>query len=190
MSLNVAWFLGFGWPTILLFVACGLAINLWHGPFVWVLYIPLLLVALYMAVRFRLHSMHPWRRAHRQAMARFGKFAEREYDQAKKEGRQYDIAVPCRELACGMFGEQSDAVRLLAADNRKRYYLELAKEFPEVFLKNFASERHDAVLAEIYRDIEASELGPDILIARDIEVRYSRREAAEYLHALMVGEVR
>ena len=40
------------------------------------------------------------------------------------------------------------------------------------------------------RDIEASELGPDIVIAKAIERKHSRLEAANYLQALLLGRVR
>ncbi len=190
MNLGIAWFFGFGWPTILIFVACGIGINQLQGPVVWVLYLPLLIVAIYMTVRFRLYSMHPWRRAHSRAMLEFSKMAEKEYDEAKRQGREYDIAAPCRELARSMFGQDDTAARLLTEDGRKTYYKELVKEFPQIFLKGFSPERQDRVIDEIYRDIDTSALGPDILIARDIELRYSRGEAAVYLQSLMLGAVR
>ncbi len=190
MNLRISWILGFGWPTILIFIACGFGITQLRGPIVWVLYVPLLIVAVYMTVRFRLYSMHPWRRAHSRAMVQFGKFAEKEYDAAKREGREYDIAVPCRELAEWMFGQDDAAARLLTEDGRKIYYKGLVKDFPRIFLKGFSLEREESVAGEIYRDIDASTLGPDILIARDIEARYSRQEAAAYLKSLMLGAVR
>ena len=52
--MRISWFFGFGWISILTVVASGIGINLLRGPVDWALYVPFLLVALYMTVRFRL----------------------------------------------------------------------------------------------------------------------------------------
>ena len=77
----------------------------------------------------------------------------------------------------------------MSDENRKSYYRELGREFPQVFLERVAEERRETVLDGIERDIGASRLGPDILIARMIERKHSRHEAASYLRALMLGKV-
>ena len=46
------------------------------------------------------------------------------------------------------------------------------------------------MLDGVRRDIEASELGPDVLIAMAVERQHGRLEAANYLHALLLGQVR
>lgn len=189
--MRIAWFLGFGWPSVITVVACGAGINLFDGPVVKVLYIPFLLVAFYMTVRFRLFTRQPWRRAHARAMLAYGKLAEQEYEASKREGRKYEIAVPCRKLAETLFGPESDGVSaLLLDDHRKNYYKGLATEFPQVFLEGISEKRQAKVLEGVERDIDGSKLGPDILVARLIEKKVSRREAASYLRALMAGEVR
>lgn len=189
--MQISWFFGFGWTSVLTVVVSGVGINLLSGPVVWVLYVPFLLVATHMTARFRLYSTQPWRRVHSKAMLAFGDLAGAEYDAAKRENREYDVAVPCAGLATHLFGEGSaEALTLLKDENRKSYYKELARDFPEVFVKGIANEKHEAVLAGVSRDIEASKLGPDILIARMIESRHSRSEAATYLHALLMGKVR
>jgi hypothetical protein len=102
-----------------------------------------------------------------------------------------DVSVPCHALSLCLFGSEAGEVApLLTDDVRKKYYKDLAKEFPQIFMKNYASKGQKAVLAEIDRDIDASQLGPDILIAKEIEVRHSREEAAIYLRSLLLGEVR
>ncbi len=189
--MRISWFFGFGWTSILTVVACGIGINLLSGPVVWALYVPFLLVALYMTVRFRLYSTQPWRRVHSRAMIAFGDLAEAEYEAAKKESREYDIHVPCTGLAKHLFGEGSAGISPLLLDaNRKTYYKELVQSFPEVFLSGVAEARRNIVLGGVDQDIEASKLGPDILIAKAIEQKHSRAEAATYLHALMLGKVR
>jgi hypothetical protein len=57
-------------------------------------------------------------------------------------------------------------------------------------VKGLDPQRHADVLAGVQRDIQASEMGPDILIAREIERRHSKLEAAHYLQALLLGKVR
>jgi len=191
VNFRISWYLGFGWVSIFMVLITGLGINLFKAPISWLLYVPFLVVAIYMTVRFRLFTMHPWRRAHARAMMRFGPFADKEYQAAQKEGRSYDIKVPCRELLGAMYGQDDDdAARLLTDNGRKQYYKGLVKDFPDIFLKSFAAAAPDTVFAKINQDIDGSELGPDVLIARDIELRYSRKEAATYLQSLMLGTVR
>jgi hypothetical protein len=189
--MRISWYLGFGWLSILTVVACAVGINRLGGAIGWALYVPFLIVALYMTVRFRLYNTEPWRRVHARAMISYGKLAEQEYETAKKEGRGFDIKVPCRGLYGQLFGQSlPDDIESLLGDGRKRYYRELAEAYPLAFLNGVGEDRRDAVLAGVRRDIEASELGPDIVIARAIERKHNRREAANYLQALLLGRVR
>jgi hypothetical protein len=188
--MRIAGFFGFGWMAVLGLIACGAAIHLLSGAVAGIMYAPFLLVALYMTARFRLYSTQPWRRAHSRAMVAFGELADAEYDTARRDGRDYDLAVPCAGLAARLFGEDGGEISgLLVDENRKRYYKDLVREFPQVFLEGVAGERKDAVLAGLERDIDASRLGPDILIARAIASKHSREEAARYLRALVLGKV-
>ena len=189
--MQIAWFCGFGWVSVVTLVLSGLAINLLSESLSWFMYIPFLVIALYMTVRFRVYTLHPWRRVHSRAMQTFGKAAAREHDAAKTEERDYDIRKPCEELQRILFvdGDHSHA-QLLNDRQRKDYYRSLVAEFPEVFLKTFKSSDDKTIFKNIDKDIEASELGPDILIAKSIELKYSRKEAATYLQSLMLGTVR
>jgi len=188
---SIAWYLGFGWPSVITVLLCGAGINLLNGPLASALYVPFLIVALYMTVRFRLFNAQPWRRVHSRAMLAYGRLAEEEYEAAKNEQREYDIAVPCRGLADHLFGPgNAEASSLLLDENRKNYYKKLAREHPRAFLTGIDEKRHDAVLEGVMRDIDASRLGPDILIAKAIAMKHSPGEAANYLHALMLGKVR
>ncbi len=190
--MQISWFLGFGWVSILTLIVCGVAINLLSGSLAWFMYIPFLVVALYMTVRFRLFTMHPWRRVHSRVMLRYGKFATNEYDAAQSAGREFDIRKPCEGLLGEMFdsAQRAELAPLLDDVKRKAYFRELVAEFPDVFLKSFSSSDPKTILQHIDKDIEASELGPDVLIAKEIELRYSRKEAATYLQSLMLGTVR
>ena len=189
--MRISWFFGFGWLSVLVVVACGVAINRLSPPVTWVLYVPFLLVALYMTVRFRLFNAQPWRRVHSRSMLAYAKLAGQEYDAAKAEGREFDIKVPCRGLAAQLLGTgQLDQIDALLGDGRKADYLELVQACPQVFLQGVGLDRHGVVLAGLRRDIEASELGPDIVIAQAIERKLGRPEAARYLQALLLGKVR
>ncbi len=189
--MRISWFFGFGWPSVLTVVVSGVGINLLNGPIVWVLYVPFLVVAVYMTVRFRLYNAQRWRRVHGKAMIAYGQLAEREYDAAKLESREFDINVPCRGLAVQLFAERSaEESALLLDENRKKYYKEVVRNYPQVFLTGVKAERHDEIIEGVIRDIDASKLGPDILIARAIEFKHGRYESANYLQALLLGHVR
>lgn len=192
-TVRISWFLGFGWVSIITVVVCGLAVSQLGGIWAWVLYAPLLVVAVYMTARYKLFSTQPWRRVHAKAMLMYAPLASQAYDAATTEGRPYDVRIPCRGLAEQLFGPAvgcSAEIEALLGEGRKAHYKTLAKDFAEVFLKDVSHPRHDEALAGVYRDIEASELGPDIVIARDIERKHGRLEAARYLQALLLGKVR
>jgi hypothetical protein len=189
--MRISWYFGFGWLSILTVVACAVGINRLAGAIAWALYVPFMIVALYMTVRFRLYNSEPWRRVHARAMLTYAKLAEQEYDAAGKEGREFDIKVPCRGLAGHLLGPSlAGEIDSLLGDGRKPYYRSLVEAYPLTFLRGISEDRRDAVLQGVRRDIEASELGPDILIAKAIERRHDQREAAIYLRALLLDRVR
>lgn len=190
-AMRIAWYLGFGWLSILTVVACGIAINRSSGPMAWALYVPFLVVALYMTVRFRMFNSEPWRRVHARAMIAYAKLAGAEYDAAKRDGRPFDVGVPCRALAAQLFPNTTrDELDALLGDARKAYYNRLVDAYPQPFVAGVGEERRAAVLDGVRRDIAASVLGPDIVIAQAIERTHGPREAANYLQALLIGRVR
>jgi hypothetical protein len=189
--MKIAWFLGFGWAAIATLVASGIAINMLEGPVRWVLYVPFLLAGLHMTIRFRAFTTQRWRRIHARHMIDYGKFAEREYEVAKKENRDFNIETPCRQLAQRVFpGRAAEELAALVGDDRVAYYGSLVQTCPQVFLEGIAPERQSAVLEGVQRDVAASELGPDIVIAKQIELKHNGLEAARYLQALLLGQVR
>ncbi|WP_153111428.1 hypothetical protein [Propionivibrio limicola] len=189
--MNISWFFGFGWISVLTAVAAGVGINLLSGPVVWILYIPFLLAALHMTARFKRFNTDRWRRIHARAMLTYRKLAEQEFDAAKNENREYDILTPCRALGEQMFAQTPavDVATLLTDESRKTYYKQLVDAYPNVFVQGIKPERHDAILNGVRSDIDASKLGPDILIAKAIELKHNQGEAANYLHALLLGKV-
>lgn len=189
--MRVAWYLGFGWAAMATLVASGVAINQMDGWARWAFYVPFLLAGLHMSIRFRSFSTQPWRRVHSRAMLSYGELATREYAAAKKENRDFDVSIPCQALAEQMFGQnRADEFGVLLGEKRKAYYNNLAASYPQVFVNGVKPERHGVVLEGVQRDIEASQLGPDIVIAKAIELGIGGLEAARYLHALLLGRVR
>lgn len=190
-ALRISWFFGFGWPSLLAVIALGVGINTIPGLFGTLLYIPFIVLGVYMTVRFRMYTMEAWRRVHSRAMITYGRLAGAEYDAAKREGRPFDVGVPCRGLADVLFGSPHGAdIDALIGDGRKVYYRGLVDAYPQVFVDGLAADKEQAVLDGVRRDIDASELGPDVLIARAIEQKRGKLEAAKYLHKLLLGQVR
>lgn len=189
--MRVAWYLGFGWAAIATLLASGVAINRLDGWARWAFYVPFLLAGLHMSIRFRSFSSQRWRRVHSKAMLAYGELAMQEYAAARKENREFDISIPCHGLALLMFGEaRARQFAGLLAGERTAYYNNLVVSYPQVFVEGIKAERHQITLEGVHRDIEASQLGPDIVIAKGIELEYNGFEAARYLRALLVGLVR
>lgn len=78
----------------------------------------------------------------------------------------------------------------MADTGRKTYYLELAINHQQVFLKNEKPGKYAAVMEGIRKDVDASERGPDIVIAKAIERLHGPEESARYLRALLLGKVK
>lgn len=191
-TLRIDWYFGFGWGTIAAFIACGVAINLVDDGWLrWVLYVPFVLLGVHMSIRLRTFNTQRWRRVHGRAMITYSQRALAEYDAAKRENREFDVAVPCRQLATALFGESGAATLTpLLGAGRKAYYHELLGAYPQVFLDGVDAARQAIVMDSVRDDIESSRLGPDIVIAKAIERKHNRLEAARYLHALLLGRVR
>lgn len=189
--MRISWFFGFGWLAIVILIASGIGINLSDGWLRWGLYVPFMIAGVYMTVRFRLYNTQLWRRVHSRAMIEYAKLAEREYDAAKNENREYDVKVPCRGLAEHLFGQDRIAeFAPLLEEGRKTYYKDLVDGYPQIFVESLPADRQEKAIERVRSDIDASQLGPDILIAKVIEQKHNRREAANYLHALLLGRVR
>lgn len=189
--MRIAWYLGFGWPSIAVVVALGAAIVQVRGTYAWLLYLPFLAVALYMTARLRLFNTQPWRRIHAKAMLAYAPLAGQAYDEARAQGRDYDARQACRQLGLHLFGaDQAAEVDRLLGEGRPAHFQRLVDTHPQVFVTGVAPERHAAVLEGIRTDIAASEPGPDVLIARQIEQQAGSLEAARYFHALLLGRVR
>ena len=98
--MRISWFFGFGWVSILTVAACGLGISYLGGPLGWALYVPFLIVAVYMTARFRLYNTQPWRRVHGRAMIAYSKLAGREYDvDATARGEVAAMVLPAPAIA-------------------------------------------------------------------------------------------
>ena len=72
---------------------------------------------------------------------------------------------------------------------RKVYYRRLLDACEPVFLSGVADDRHAAVLAGIQNDIEASALGPDVVVVQTIEQQLGMLSAAHYFQARLLGRV-
>jgi hypothetical protein len=189
--MRIAWYLGFGWPSIATAILCGVGINLFGGWIAWVLYFPFLAVALYMSVRLRLFSTQPWRRVHSRAMTGYARLAAREYDAAKVAAREFDVVTPCRQLAETMLASvPATEVDAMLGAGRSAWYDDLVEHCPQVFVEGIKPDLADEAIKRVHADIATSRLGPDIVIARAIERKHGKLDAARYLHALLVGKVR
>jgi hypothetical protein len=187
----MSWSFGFSWIHVVAIIACGVGITHSDGWVRWLLYVPFLLLGLHMSIRFRSFSTQPWRRVHARTMAAYGPLAVQEYEAAKKSNREFDIHAPCRSLSEQVFGhDKSGQWASLLAEGRKAYYKNLVDSYPQVFAEGVSAAQRDTILGGVRRDVDASQLGPDIVIAKKLELEQGGLEAARYLHALLLGRVR
>jgi hypothetical protein len=190
--MNIAWQFGFGWPAVLLAAIFGAgSYYISEGWLHWLLYLLFAATGAYMFVKFRLYSREPWRRVHARGMDTFAELTRAEAAAADKEGRPLDMARVCGQLAANLevplTGWGPTGGDVLTDETRKAYYRELAETFPAMFTKAVADDKKDAALKSVLKDIDASKLGPDIVIAVAIDKRYGQPEAARFLLALASG---
>lgn len=183
--MNIGWKLGFGWPAVLLAAAAGAGSYYFaDGWLHWGLYFLFAVTVAFMLVKYRLYLREPWRRVHAQGMDIFRELTKAEAAAAGQEGRPLDMAKVCGQLASRLEAAAGDR---LADAGRKAYYRELVETYPAFFTKAVAPEKRAEALGLVLKDIEASRLGPDIVVAVAVEGRYGQMEAARYLLALASG---
>lgn len=184
--MNIAWYLGFGWKTIFLLLLLGAAsYYVSEGWLYWVLYAGFALAAAYAVTRFRLYKREPWRRIHQHGVEILAKIVRNGSEIDKP-----DAHMLCGQLAEVLFSHNAESPipsELLTEAGRKSYYRELVEAYPVVFMQSIPKEKQAEAQASILKDIDASEFGPDIVIAVTIERRYGRLEASRYLLALASG---
>ncbi|MCX7779469.1 MAG: hypothetical protein N2491_00980 [Negativicutes bacterium] len=186
--MNFSWYLGFGWGSIILFALFGAGAYYYaEGWLHWLFYAFFAVVAAYMLTRFRLYRSEPWRRVHQRAAIILSDLIKQDGNGKHKPDR---IAIS-RQLAEKLLGSCAAAAinenGTLTDAGRKAYYRELADTYSIVFTRNLPEEKHPEAIKSIMKDIEASEFGPDIVIAVAIEKQYGRLEAARYLLAMASG---
>lgn len=190
--MNIAWYLGFGWTAVAVCAAFGLAS--WYfatGWAHWLWYALFVITAAYMIIKGRLYWKEPWHRVNARGLSLYHKILARAAESAPQEGWEPDTAALCGELARELLGEQAGGElagsELFADTGRKAYYRQLVETNPQLFTRRFQPEQRAGALQRIFQDIEASELGPDIVIAAAVEKKYGRLEATRYFLALVSG---
>ena len=187
--MHIAWYLGFGWRAIALFVLFGaLSYRFAEGGVHWLLYSLFALVAAFMATNLRLYWREPWRRIHRKGMGTFIALLQRENRLAER-----DFPLLYLQMGKSLLGAAGPAVLeqgLLTEAGMRAYYRQLVADFPAVFTHGLPEDRHEQALLNMKQDIDATEVGPEVVVAVAIERRYGPREAARYLLALARGLTR
>ena len=187
--MNIAWYLGFGWKTIIPLTMLGAAsYYVAEGWLYWLLYAGFALVAAYAVTRFRLYKREPWRRIHQRGVEILANLIKAGADTGKPNADKL-----CGKLAEGLFSHNTEAAisdDSLTDAGRKSYYRELVEAYPVVFMQDIPPEKQSVAQTSMIKDIEASEFGPDIVIAVAIEKMYGRLEAARYLLAMASGRIK
>jgi hypothetical protein len=187
--MNIAWYLGFGWKTIVPLLILGAAsYYVAEGWLYWLLYAGFALVAAYAVTRFRLYKREPWRRIHQRSAEILANLIKSGADTSKP-----NVNNLCRQLTEGLFPHNTQTIisdDILTEAGRKSYFRELVEAYPVVFMQNIPPEKQSEAQTSIIKDIDASEFGPDIVIAVAVENQYGRLEAARYLLALASGYVK
>lgn len=189
--MNFTWYFGFGWKTIIALALLGAASRQFaEGWLYWLVYGMFALTAAYAVTRFRLYKREPWRRVHHRGFEIIRSLINADANSA--DGRR-DPQLLTRKLAQALLGDHAAAAlpaAVFTETGRKEYYRQLVADFPLVFMQNLPIEKQAEAQGNILQDIEASEFGPDIVIAAVIEKQYGRLEAARYLLAMASGYIK
>jgi hypothetical protein len=184
-------YLGFGARSVFICLSFGIIAYNLTGWLHWLFYVLFAVMLAFMLAKYRLYLNEPWRRVHSYGMHIFARLAAKEVEKAQKENRKVDdIDVLCKELAAKLLGNtESETIgkNILADDGYKTYYRDLVNTYPYIFIGSLADDKKDEAVKTMLKDIDASELGPDIIIAITIKKKYGKPEAARYLLALAAG---
>lgn len=186
------WYLGFNLHMAILCLLFGLGSYYFPDGWIhWILYILFVITLAFIVTKARLYHKEPWRRIHALGMHHYYQLLKGELESAKKENRDYNLPYLYTKLADilleGEARTQFDKEQLLNDEQRKDYYRKLVADYPQAFTHQIKAYKHEEAIEAVLTDIKASELGPDIVIARAIESSYNSMEAARYLLALVTG---
>ena len=191
--MNIAWYLGFGWKLIVPAVVFGIASYYFReGWIYWTCYILFVIIVICMLTRLRVYVRQPWRRLHHKSVMIISDIVKKdEFSGETVEDRTIQI---CQKLASLLLKPQDYVEfrerQLLTDGERKRYYKQLAENYPAVFFKNIQREKHDEAFKDLCKDIEASVLDPKVVTAYAVEKKYGGWEAARYFFAIASGYVK
>lgn len=190
--MNFSWYLGFGWTAAFLCAAFGLASYYFATGWIhWLFYTLFVITAAYIIIKARLYWKEPWHRINARGLSLFYNIVDRQAATASKENWEPNTVELCGELARQLLGETAGGElaksELFADAGRKEYYRQLVETNSQMFTKKVRPQQRAEALNRIYQDIEASELGPDIVIAVAVEKKYGRLEVTRYFLALISG---
>lgn len=214
---RLKWRMGFGWGATALFMVAICAAFLTSG---WGRGVPItgaVILFIYMLVSYRKWNSPGWHMVHSRAMLVYSGLVGLEQGQAQRDGRNFDIERPCRELFEILCADEnvdiSAAVSEVSAEAES--YAELFEKLEskvqpfdvDFVITDLFSQKGkyvagllnkylptDGVLSDEDRQKMISHVanntgvGPQTVICKIVEIKYGEEEAGQYAIALATGQ--
>lgn len=182
--------LGIGLPTIILLIAFAAVAIYTDGIPHWIglgLFILFGISAIYRVLRW---NWPGWHSIHHRAMQVYARVVGIEAGTAQLEGREFDMSAACSVLGQVLNLAGSDMLNIIveirAGGSNRGYLAGLVDENFSAVATNIIPEKRTEFLA-LFNKIKP---GPHLVIARAIEKRFGRPEAAKYAVAIVRGDAK
>ena len=144
------------------------------------MWIILILAIIVLFVWWRHHNSDPIRSIHNKAMRIFAHYAGLEMAAAKRDGREYDVSVPCQQMALDMCGaDKKENVKVMISELQD----ELGAYFLEILSSGYVTTTPDLI-----NRASVDKMCPQLVIANIIDNTYGRETASIYVLGLFTGK--
>ena len=185
MVSGLKWQFGFGWGSVLLFVAFVVISLASSGIVRWIAIVISIFALAFLVVQYKNWNTKGWRQVHGRAMHLYASIAGKEMGNAKPKNKECNRVQACLELGIALTGkgrELNVETMISALQHEKGSYLASLFEKHARELLPTADIEQVSNFADVLRRVE---LGPQLVVANVVENTYGSLEAARYALALL-----
>ncbi|OGW14095.1 MAG: hypothetical protein A3G93_16610 [Nitrospinae bacterium RIFCSPLOWO2_12_FULL_45_22] len=188
MVSDLKWRTGFGWSSLLLFLASLAGAILLQGFVRGAFAVLVALFGTWLAYRFHTWNGLPWRKVHFRAMLLYSVSAGKETQAAQDQKRPFSVPNACKEMAMLMCGSHKgifvDAMMSELLTEKGAYFRDLLRSHGPALRPNLSAR----TLSDISSTAEAMDFCPQLVIGNIIENTYGPEEAARYVLAVLARQ--